>query len=104
MTTATVGVAFGPRSDITSEAAGAVILEPSLRKVDQFLHISSHMRRIALQSAVGGMTLSIGGMLLAALGYVTPVVGALLQEVIDLWAVGNALRASSLKNSNSNHI
>jgi heavy metal translocating P-type ATPase len=104
LTTATVGVAFGPRSDITSEAAGAVILEPSLRKVDQFLHISSHMRRIALQSAVGGMTLSIGGMLLAALGYVTPVVGALLQEVIDLWAVGNALRASSLKNSNSNHI
>jgi heavy metal translocating P-type ATPase len=104
LTTATVGVAFGPRSDITSEAAGAVILEPSLRKVDQFLHISSHMRRVALQSAVGGMVLSVGGMLLAAAGYLAPVAGALLQELIDLWAVGNALRASSLGRSDSNHI
>jgi heavy metal translocating P-type ATPase len=104
LTTATVGVAFGPRSDITSEAAGAVILEPSLRKVDQFLHISSHMRRVALQSAVGGMVLSMGGMLMAAVGYLTPVGGALLQEVIDLLAVGNALRASSLGRSDSNHI
>ncbi len=104
LTAATVGVAFGPRSDITSEAAGAVILEPSLRKVDQFLHISSHMRRVALQSAVGGMVLSVGGMLIAAAGYLTPVAGALLQEMIDLWAVGNALRASSLGRSDSNHI
>jgi P-type E1-E2 ATPase len=104
LTTATVGVAFGPRSDITSEAAGAVILEPSLRKVDQFLHISSHMRRVALQSAIGGMVLSIGGMLLAAAGYLTPVAGAVLQEAIDLWAVGNALRASTLGRSGSNHI
>lgn len=102
LTAATVGVAFGPRSDITSEAAGAVILEPSLRKVDQFLHISTHMRRVALQSAVGGMALSIGGMIVAAAGYLTPVGGALLQEVIDLWAVGNALRASSLSSSESN--
>jgi heavy metal translocating P-type ATPase len=104
LTAATVGVAFGPRSDITSEAAGAVILEPSLRKVDQFLHISSHMRRVALQSAIGGMVLSIGGMCIAAAGYLSPVAGALLQEVIDLWAVGNALRASSLGRSDSNHI
>jgi P-type E1-E2 ATPase len=104
LTAATVGVAFGPRSDITSEAAGAVILEPSLRKVDQFLHISSHMRRVALQSAVGGMALSIGGMLLAATGYLAPVGGALLQELIDLMAVGNALRASNLGRPDSNHI
>lgn len=104
LTAATVGVAFGPRSDITSEAAGAVILEPSLRKVDQFLHISSHMRRVALQSAVGGMALSVGGMLLAATGHLAPVGGALLQELIDLVAVGNALRASNLGRSDSNHI
>jgi heavy metal translocating P-type ATPase len=104
LTTATVGIAFGPRSDITSEAAGAVILEPSLRKVDQFLHISSHMRRVALQSAVGGMVLSIGGMCMAAAGFLSPVAGALLQEFIDLWAVGNALRASSLEKTDSNHI
>lgn len=104
LTTATVGVAFGPRSDITSEAAGAVILEPSLRKVDQLLHISSHMRRVALQSAMGGMALSIGGMALASLGSLTPVEGALLQELIDLGAVVNALRAASLGDHDSNHI
>lgn len=104
LTTASVGVAFGPRSDITSEAAGAVILEPSLRKVDQLLHISSHMRRVALQSAVGGMVVSVGGMFIAALGYLSPVGGAVLQEIIDLVAVGNALRASSLPKQHSNHI
>jgi heavy metal translocating P-type ATPase len=104
LATATVGVAFGPRSDITSEAAGAVILEPSLRKVDQFLHISRHMRRVALQSAVGGMILSCAGMGFAAAGLLTPVFGALAQEVIDLLAVLNALRASSLGRAGSNHV
>jgi heavy metal translocating P-type ATPase len=104
LTAATVGIAFGPRSDITSEAAGAVILEPSLRKVDQFLHISSHMRRVALQSAIGGMIVSIGGMCFAAAGFLAPVAGALLQELIDLCAVGNALRAASLGKGDSNHI
>jgi heavy metal translocating P-type ATPase len=104
LTAATVGVAFGPRSDITSEAAGAVILEPSLRKVDQFLHISRHMRRVALQSAVGGMAFSLIGMGFAGAGLLTPVFGALAQEVIDLFAVLNALRASSLGRGGSNHI
>jgi heavy metal translocating P-type ATPase len=104
LTAATVGVAFGPRSDITSEAAGAVILEPALRKVDQFLHISRHMRTVALQSAVGGMALSVLGMCFAAGGFLPPVLGALTQEVIDLLAVLNALRASSLGARESNHI
>ncbi len=104
LTAATVGVAFGPRSDITSEAAGAVILEPSLRKVDQFLHISAHMRRVALESAVGGMALSVVGMGFAAAGFLAPVWGALLQEGIDLFAVLNALRASSMGREQSNHI
>jgi heavy metal translocating P-type ATPase len=101
LTAATVGIAFGPRSDITSEAAGAVILEPSLRKVDQLLHISSHMRRVAMQSAVGGMLLSIGGMVWAASGLLTPVWGAVVQEIIDLFAVSNALRASTLSKDKS---
>lgn len=104
LTAATVGIAFGPRSDITSEAAGAVILEPALRKVDQFLHISRHMRRVALQSAVGGMAFSLIGMGFAGAGLLTPVFGALAQEVIDLFAVLNALRASSLGREGSNHI
>jgi cation transport ATPase len=52
------------------------------------------MRRIALQSAVGGMILSSAGMLLAALGYLSPVAGAISQEFIDVVALVNALRAA----------
>ncbi len=94
LTAATVGIALGQNSDITSEAAGAVVLDSSLRKVDEFLHISRRMRRIALQSAVGGMALSVIGMLLASVGYLPPVAGAVAQEVIDVLAVLNALRAA----------
>jgi heavy metal translocating P-type ATPase len=94
LTAATVGIAFGQGSDITGEAAGAVILESSLAKVDELLHISSRMRRIALQSAVGGMALSIVGMFFASIGLLTPVAGAVAQEVIDVLAVLNALRVA----------
>lgn len=90
----TVGIAFGQHSDITAEAAGAVVLESSLAKVDEFLHISRRMRRVALQSAVGGMALSLTGMLLAAAGYLPPVAGAIAQEIIDVFAIVNALRAA----------
>ena len=94
LTAATVGIAFGQNSDITAEAAGAVILESSLRKVDELLHISSRLRSIALQSAVGGMVLSVAGMALAAAGLLPPVAGAIAQEVIDVLAVVNAVRAA----------
>ncbi len=94
LTAATVGVAFGQNSDITAEAAGAVLLEPSLKKVDELLHIGRRMRAVALQSAVGGMALSLVGMLLAALGLLPPVGGAVMQEVIDVLAVLNALRVA----------
>lgn len=91
---ATVGVAFGITSDVTSEAAGAVILDSSLERVDELLHIGRRMRRIALQSAVGGMALSVVGMGIAAAGYLPPVAGAVMQEIIDVLAVLNALRAA----------
>jgi heavy metal translocating P-type ATPase len=94
MLAATVGVAFGQNSDITSEAADAVVMETSLQKIDQIIHISSRMRSIALQSAVGGMALSLLGMLLAATGHLVPVGGAVAQEIIDLAAVLNALRVA----------
>ncbi len=94
LTAATVGVAFGQHSDITSEAAGAVIMDTSLATVDELLHISRRLRSIALQSAVGGMSLSVIGMLFAAAGYLPPVAGAIAQEVIDVAAVANALRAA----------
>ena len=68
--------------------------ENALKKVDEFMHISRRMRTIALQSAVGGMLLSIAGMFLAASGHLSPVGGAISQEVIDVLAVLNALRAA----------
>lgn len=89
---ATVGIAFGRNSDITAEAAGAVVMESTLETVDEFLHISKRMRAIALQSAVGGMLLSIIGMFFAALGFLPPVAGALCQEIIDVLAILNSLR------------
>ncbi len=95
LTAATVGIAFG-QGDVTAEAAGAVVLENSLQKVDEFLHIGRRMRRIALESAVGGMALSFVGMLFAAAGFLPPVDGALLQEGIDVLAVINALRAGQV--------
>ena len=87
--------AFGHQGEITSEAAGAVIMDTSLKRIDEFFHISRRMRRIALQSAVGGMVLSVAGMLLAFAGYLPPVAGAVFQEVIDLASVLNALRAAT---------
>jgi heavy metal translocating P-type ATPase len=94
MTAATVGIAFGQHSEITAEAAGAVIMDSSLHKVDEFFHIGRRMRAIALQSAVGGMALSVIGMGFAAAGYLPPVAGAIAQEIIDLAAVLNALRVA----------
>ncbi len=94
MMAATVGIAIGQNSDVTSEAAGVVIMDSSLEKVDEFIHISRRMRVIALQSAVGGMSLSVVGMIFAATGHLAPVSGAIAQEIIDVLAVLNALRAA----------
>jgi len=94
LTAATVGVAFGSQSDIITEAADAVILEPSLGKIDELMHIGRRMRRIALQSALGGMLASIVGMIAAAMGYLPPIGGAIAQEIIDLFAVLNAVRVA----------
>ena len=89
---ATVGIALGDKGEIAVQAADAAILEPSLRRVDQLIHIGRRMRTIALQSAIGGMAASAICMAFAAAGYLTPSVGALAQEAIDIAAVLNALR------------
>ncbi|PPD17899.1 MAG: heavy metal translocating P-type ATPase [Methylobacter sp.] len=94
LTAATIGIAFGNNSDITGESADAVIMESSLQKVDELIHIGHRMRTIALQSAIGGIALSLVGMAAAAYGLITPVGGAIMQEIIDLLAVLNALRAA----------
>jgi heavy metal translocating P-type ATPase len=94
MMAATVGLAIGQNSDVTAEAAGVVVMDNSLKKVDEFMHISRRMRFIALESAVGGMALSVVGMVFAATGHLSPVSGAITQEIIDVLAVLNALRAA----------
>ena len=71
-----------------------MILETSLGKIDELMHIGRRMRRIALQSALGGMLASILGMIAAAMGLLPPIGGAVAQEVIDLFAVLNAVRVA----------
>ncbi|HZO56276.1 MAG TPA: heavy metal translocating P-type ATPase [Bryobacteraceae bacterium] len=97
MRAATVAVAFAAGNDIAAESADAVILEATLTKVDELVHIGRRMRQIALQSAIGGMILSGAGMLLAAAGYLPPIAGAVGQELIDLAAVVNALRVAATR-------
>jgi heavy metal translocating P-type ATPase len=92
MMTATTGIALGVNSDITSEAAGAVVLQSSLVSVDELMHIGRRMRGIALTSAIGGMGLSLIGMGAASLGLISPIQGAIAQEVIDLLSILNSLR------------
>ena len=97
MTAASAGIAFGATSDVTAEAADAVVLDSSLERLDDLIHIGARMRRIALQSVIGGMGLSIIGMLLAAFGLLTPIMGAVAQEVIDIVAIANAARVAMVR-------
>jgi heavy metal translocating P-type ATPase len=93
---ASVGMAMGARgASASSEAADAVLLVDRLDRVPEAIAIARRTRGVALQSIVAGMAMSGAAMIAAALGYVTPVAGALLQEAIDLAVILNALRALS---------
>lgn len=91
---ADVGVAMGARgATASSEAADVVLVVDRLDRLGEALRLSRRARRIALQSVLGGMGLSIIAMGFAAGGYLAPVGGAIVQEVIDVAAILNALRA-----------
>jgi len=91
---ANVGVAMGARGAAASaEAADVVLLVDDLRRLLPGVIIARRARKIALESVVVGIGLSVLGMIAAAFGYLTPVQGALLQEVIDVAVILNALRA-----------
>lgn len=91
---ADVGVALGARGAASSsEAAGVAILVDEIGPLAKALRIAKRTRRIALQSVYAGLGLSIAGMIVAAMGYLPPVQGALLQEAIDVVVIINALRA-----------
>jgi P-type E1-E2 ATPase len=91
---ADIGVAMGAKGAAASaEAADVVLLVDQLDRVLPAILIARRSRGIALQSVVAGMGLSMAAMIAAALGYLPPVQGALLQEVIDVAVIFNALRA-----------
>jgi P-type E1-E2 ATPase len=91
---ADVGVAMGARgAAASSEAADVVILVDRLDRLVDAIAIARRSRQIALQSVYAGIGLSMAGMVAAAFGYLTPVQGAILQEVIDVAVILNALRA-----------
>jgi heavy metal translocating P-type ATPase len=91
---ADIGVAMGARGTAASaEAADIVLLVDYLDRLLAGVEIAQRARQIALQSVVVGIGLSVLGMIAAAFGYLTPVEGALLQELIDVAVILNALRA-----------
>ncbi|GHH02407.1 hypothetical protein GCM10010961_40150 [Pseudodonghicola xiamenensis] len=91
---ADVGVAMGVRGAAASaEAADVVLLVDRVDQLRPGIEIARRAKRIAIESVVAGIGLSVLGMIAAALGYLTPVEGAILQEVIDVAVILNALRA-----------
>ncbi|GJF10096.1 ATPase P [Mycolicibacterium cyprinidarum] len=91
---ATVGVAMGARgSTASSEAADIVLTTDHIDRLADAMDIARHSRRIAVQSATVGMGLSLVAMGFAAFGLLPPAAGALLQELIDVAVILNALRA-----------
>lgn len=91
---ADLGVAMGAKGAAASaEVADVVLLVDQLDRVLTAMTIARRSRRIALESVYAGLGLSVVGMMAAALGLITPVQGAVLQEMIDIAVILNALRA-----------
>jgi heavy metal translocating P-type ATPase len=90
---ADVGVALGSTgSSASSEAADVVLIVDRLDRLADALRIARRARVIAVQSVLMGMGLSLAAMVAAALGVLPVTAGAVLQEAIDVAAIGNALR------------
>jgi heavy metal translocating P-type ATPase len=91
---ADVGVAMGVRgATASSEAADIVLTVDRLDRVGEAVALARRTRRIALQSVIAGMSMSLVAMGAAAAGLLPAVWGAILQEVIDVAVILNALRA-----------
>ena len=91
---ADIGLAMGAKGAAASaEAADIVLLVDQLDRVLPAIKIARRSRFIALESVYAGIGLSVTGMIAAALGFITPVQGALFQEIIDVAVILNALRA-----------
>ena len=91
---ASVGIAMGARgATASSEAADIVLTTDRLDRVADAMVIARRARHIAVQSALAGMLMSLAAMVVAAVGWLPPAGGALLQEAIDVAVILNALRA-----------
>ena len=94
LASADVGIALGARgASASSEAADVVILADRLDRVGEAITIAQHARGIALESILVGMSLSALAMLAATVGWLAPVPAAIVQEIIDVAVILNALRA-----------
>jgi len=94
LASADVGIALGARgASASSEAADVVILADRLDRVGDAITIAQRARRIATESIIAGMGLSALAMLAATAGWLAPVPAAIVQEVIDVLVILNALRA-----------
>ncbi|RQZ64588.1 heavy metal translocating P-type ATPase [Burkholderia cepacia] len=90
---ADVGIAMGARgAAASSEAADVVLLVDRLDRLVDAIRIARRSRRIALESVAAGMSLSVVTMTIAAAGFLQPIAGAVIQEVIDVAVIVNALR------------
>ncbi len=91
---ADVGIAMaGKGATVSSETADVVIVVDRADRIPLSIRVGKRSLRIARQSVVVGLALSVGAMFVAAFGYLPPVWGALFQEVIDVAVILNALRA-----------
>jgi len=98
LSAANVGVALASHGGgISAEAADVVVLADDLGRVGDAIEIGERTMRIARESIWLGLGLSAAAMVAAGLGLLAPTAGALLQEVIDVAAIGNALRSSRLR-------
>ena len=90
-----MGVALASHGrGIATEAADVILLADDPTRILDGIEISRRTMRIAKQSIWFGLGISGAGMVFALLGYIPPVAGAAVQEVVDLAVILNALRAS----------
>ncbi|MDH6182077.1 heavy metal translocating P-type ATPase [Microbacteriaceae bacterium SG_E_30_P1] len=91
---ADVGIAMGARgATAASESADAVILVEDIGRAADVMALAQRTIRIAYQSIGIGIGLSVALMLVATTGVLPAIIGASLQEVIDVIAILNSLRA-----------
>jgi P-type E1-E2 ATPase len=94
LATATVGVALGAHgAAVSAEAADVVMTVDDVGQVAEAVAIGQHTLRIALQSIWIGLGVSGALMVVAALGFIPPMIGAVVQEALDVAVILNALRA-----------